>query len=120
MTRAYRNNNPGNIEYGPFAKSQGGVLEIVETGKPRFAKFETAARGVMALAKLLSGPLYVNLAIQDAIARYAPSSENHTQLYTDFVCEDSNLSPLTKIAELNAFEFLSFMRSIARFEGYQN
>lgn len=74
--RNWRNNNPGNIEYGPFAISMGA------TGSDgRFAVFPDMEMGYRAADALLKGKNYQNLSIADAIRRWAPPSENDTNAY---------------------------------------
>lgn len=81
-SRGIRNNNPGNIEYGPFARSQGA------TGSDgRFAVFPTPEKGIAALQALqtqyetkhgLSTP-------QERINRWAPAFENNVSSYANAV-----------------------------------
>lgn len=80
----WRNNNPGNIENGSFAKSAG-ALTLPKNGSglaARFAIFPTYEIGRSAKARLLfESPGYRNLSVSQAIARYAPPSENNTRAY---------------------------------------
>jgi hypothetical protein len=87
--RCVRNCNPGNIEWGPFAESQGatGVEPDGQAFKGRFAVFPTADVGFAALRALLLGPSYKDLTIAQAINRYAPPSENATLNYVTQVCD---------------------------------
>lgn len=88
-TLGLRNNNPGNIEFGSFAKRYEGVLG--EGG--RFARFPTMAAGIRALCELLivysvqpdghGGKIDT---VKEAIHRWAPSNENHTEAYIAYVC----------------------------------
>jgi hypothetical protein len=76
-SRSFRNNNPGNIEYGAFAKAHGA------TGSDgRFAVFPNYQAGRSAQEKLLfeSGG-YKNLTLGQAINRWAPGSENNVPAY---------------------------------------
>jgi hypothetical protein len=76
-SRSYRNNNPGNMEYGAFAKAHGA------TGTDgRFAIFPDYQSGRNAQEKLLfeSGG-YKNLTLGQAIHRWAPASENNVPAY---------------------------------------
>ena len=74
--RNWRNNNPGNIEYGPFAMSMGA------TGSDgRFAIFPDMEMGYKAADALMKGKNYQNLSIADAIKRWAPPNENNTGAY---------------------------------------
>lgn len=81
-SRCRRNHNPGNIEYGPFARKHGA------TGTDgRFAKFPDDATGFAALKALLSGPSYAHLTLAQCVARYAPPSENDTARYVKLVSD---------------------------------
>ena len=76
-SRSWRNNNPGNMEYGSFAKAHGAIGT-----DGRFAIFPDEATGQRARAALIfNGDKYRNLTLTQAIERYAPSSENHTTAY---------------------------------------
>lgn len=79
--RNFRNNNPGNIEYGSFAKGQGAV-----GGDGRFAVFSSYESGLRAMEALIfTGSSYRNKTLTSAIARYAPPSENNTRSYASNV-----------------------------------
>ena len=76
-SRSWRNNNPGNMEYGAFAKAHGAIGT-----DGRFAIFPDEATGQRARTALIfNGDKYRNLTLTQAIERYAPSSENHTTAY---------------------------------------
>lgn len=79
--RPQRNNNPGDIEFGPFAERFGAT-----SGDPRFAIFPTVAKGFEALDALLRTPHYLGLTVEEAVNRYAPPVENNTSLYVAAVC----------------------------------
>ena len=75
--RNVRNNNPGNIEYGNFAKALGAIGT-----DGRFAVFPTKEAGTKAQEALLfDGANYKNKTLTEAIARWAPPSENNTTAY---------------------------------------
>lgn len=75
--RNWRNNNPGNIEYGEFAQRMGAI-----GSDGRFAIFPDYETGRKAKAGLIfEGKNYKDLNLTDAIARYAPPSENNTRSY---------------------------------------
>ncbi len=84
-TRGIRNNNPGNIEYGKFAISQGA------TGTDgRFAIFPSMEAGVKAHEALLSGSGYLGKGLDTPakiIAKYAPASENNQAAYLKAVAQ---------------------------------
>lgn len=76
--RSVRNNNPGNIEYGKFARSMGAV-----GSDGRFAVFPTDAMGNHARETLFfSGGGYRDKLLSQAVARWAPESENNVAMYT--------------------------------------
>lgn len=96
LPRGMRNNNPGNIEDGPFAKSLPGYVG----SDGRFAKFDTLDAGVNAHAQLLGR--YGNKGIDTVsgvINRWAPSAENGaaTGNYARFVANKLGVDPNGKI-----------------------
>jgi len=96
-TRGMRNNNPGNLEYGDFAKSMG-----ASGSDGRFAIFPDYQSGVRAQEALLSGKSYLGGGLNtiDAIlARYAPPGENPTAGYSSYVSRVTGIPsnrPLTQ------------------------
>jgi len=111
--RPIRNNNPGNLEYGEFARSQGAV-----GSDGRYAVFPTKAIGWQAKINLLKTNTYQSLTIKDAFNRYAPPSENPNyirdlQHYTGF---DMN----RKMSSLNDEEFKKLVDAVATIEGAGN
>lgn len=86
--RGIRNNNPGNIVYGNFAKSMGA------TGSDgRFAVFQSMEDGIKAAIKLLEG--YVSKgydSVRKIISRWAPKGENNTEAYIDAVAKKLGIS----------------------------
>ena len=116
-SRSYRNNNPGNLEYGPFAKRHGGTMEK-GVKKPRFAAWSDAAKGVAALAALLSGPSYDYKTIREFVESYAPRSENNVRAYIDAICEEINRGSHTRIRDLDAYAFIHMLKAITTHEGY--
>ena len=83
--RGIRNNNPGNIEDGPFAQSLPGY----NGSDGRFAIFETPQDGVNAGAQLLGS--YARRGVvtpAQVINRWAPPSDNNpTQAYAQYVAQ---------------------------------
>lgn len=76
--RNWRNNNPGNLEYGPFAQAQGA------TGSDgRFAVFPDQQSGRKAMGeKLFKSDDYKGKNLSAAIAKWAPASDgNDTASY---------------------------------------
>lgn len=85
--RPQRNNNPGDINYGLFAAKFDAVLETVQSGTARFAKFPTPQQGWAALEALLRTASYSTSTIRAAVNKYAPPVENNTDLYVNLVCQ---------------------------------
>lgn len=114
-TRAWRNNNPGNIEFGPFAQSRGAV-----GSDGRFAVFPTYEAGREAKRALLfeSGS-YRNLSLSAAIARYAPAFENDTGSYTAQVAQAAGVSPDTPLSALSEDQQQAMLDAMERVEGFR-
>jgi len=87
--RGLRNNNPGNIEDGPFARSLPGYLGP-EPGEGRFARFETMEHGESAADRLLAsyGQRGFNTPAK-IVGRWAPKRENGaaTDNYAAYVAQ---------------------------------
>jgi hypothetical protein len=76
-SRCRRNHNPGNIRYGNFARLHGAVGT-----DGAFAIFDNDQDGFNAMSELLEA-FYQGDTLRKAIERYAPTSENNTNLYID-------------------------------------
>ena len=109
--RNWRNNNPGNIEYGPFAISMGAV-----GSDGRFAIFPSEEMGRKAADTLLKGKSYANLNIKDAINKWAPPSENNTNAYVN-AFKQAGLDPNKRYADLSPTEQQKFLDIQNRVEG---
>lgn len=83
LPRGLRNNNPGNIEDGPLAKSLPGYAG----SDGRFAKFDTPDNGLNAMDALLTSYGRRGLkTVRDVISRWAPSSDgNPVDAYARYV-----------------------------------
>ncbi|WP_248322037.1 hypothetical protein [Caballeronia sp. Sq4a] len=87
--RGIRNNNPGNIRYGEFARSAGAVG--ADSGG--FAVFADMSAGIEATVKLLRS--YASRGfdtIRKIISRWAPANENDTQAYIAAVAKQIGVS----------------------------
>lgn len=115
LTRAERNNNPGNIEDGPFARRQYGYVG----GDGRFAKFSSAEAGFAAMENLLRGRGYAGggrNTISKIIHKYAPSSENNVNAYVGAIERATGIGRNTP---LSAAQIRAVSRAMARHEGYR-
>ena len=110
-SRSWRNNNPGNIEYGEFARSMGA------TGSDgRFAIFPDYNAGRQAQEKLLfEGKNYKNLTVGQAIARWAPGSENNVPAYIRAMGGDSS----KRMSEYTPEERAKLLDAMQRHEGWK-
>lgn len=101
--RADRNNNPGNIKDGPWAKSQPGYAGSDGT----FAKFNSIEAGYGAATRLLSNN-YINKGFdtpRKIVERWAPGSENSKASrdnYAQYVADKLGITPDTKITQQHA------------------
>lgn len=89
--RGIRNNNPGNIEAGPFAQSQPGYAG----SDGRFAKFGTPEEGMAAAGSLLEnyGKQGINT-VNGIIGKWAPASDgNNVAAYAGFVARKLGIDP---------------------------
>ncbi|MDE6250861.1 MAG: hypothetical protein K2M34_04515 [Alphaproteobacteria bacterium] len=109
-TRAWRNNNPGNLRYYDFAKNNGA---IGEAGK--FAVFPDEETGMQALYKLLQTESYRNLTIENALKRYDPAT---WQTYTRKMTRLTGLSANTKLRDLSQAQLDTFAKTIRQLEGW--
>jgi hypothetical protein len=88
-SRPWRDNNPGSIEYGDWARNHGAIGD-----DSRFAIFPDYATGRSAMFDHFFAPdsTYINLRIDEAINRRSPPSENDTEAIIRDVCNWSGLS----------------------------
>lgn len=110
--RNWRNNNPGNLEAGSFADSQGAIGT-----DGRFAIFPNPETGMQALQSLLTSDSYQGLTLEEAMERYAPPSENDTDAYTSFIAENVGVDASTAMSGLTEEQLASFADAIETFEG---
>lgn len=85
LIRGLRNNNPFNIR-----KSRQPWIGKIHGSDPEFETFRSMYLGIRAGVKLLL--TYVDRGIDTPsaiISRFAPSCENNTSAYLDFVCRNS-------------------------------
>lgn len=113
--RNWRNNNPGNLEFGNFAKSQGAI-----GSDGRFAVFPTYDAGRAAKETLLfESPSYRDRTISSAINRYAPPSENNTSAYVNAVAGAIGVDPSTPLSQLTPQQRAVMLDAMQRVEGWK-
>ena len=113
-SQSWRNNNPGNIRYGPFARSQGAIGSA-----NGFAVFASEQEGQNALNVLMSGSTYSAMTINAAIEKYAPSNENDSVSHAANITRISGLSGNRTIGDLTHEEFLRLTDAIKIAEGFK-
>jgi hypothetical protein len=113
-SRAWRNNNPGNLRPGDFSIRHGAIGE-----NNKFAVFPDAATGNAAQIALLKGPSYAHLTIDAAIARRSGPKENDTPMLQREIPKRAGLSGKLTIETLKPKEFDGLLESIHHFEGWK-
>jgi len=113
---AWRNNNPGNIEAGPFARSMGAVGE-----NGRWAIFPDEGTGRAAMEALLDRPDYSSLTIDKAIEKRTPPKEkgNNTEQTKQLVRQFSGLPGDAIVGRLTSEEKQRLYAAITRSEGWR-
>lgn len=93
--RGIRNNNPGNIEWieAPAKRWRGMVR-----ADGRYGVFDTAANGVRAIGGELRASIRKGQTLAQAIAEWAPPTENNTAAYQAAVVRATGIAPGTKLA----------------------
>lgn len=113
-SRNWRNNNPGNLEYGNYAIAMGAIGT-----DGRFAVFPTYATGKAAKEKLIfEGNGYKGLTLSQAITRYAPPSENNTTWYQSIVM--AAVGGINKLmSQYTASERSRILAAMEKVEGFK-
>jgi hypothetical protein len=112
-SRAWRNNNPGNLRSGTFANNHGAIGSA-----GGFAVFPDEQTGDAASAALLRIPTYSGLSVDDAIARRSPSNENDTENLQNTIHNMSGLSGDEIVGELDDNQMSKLTDAIKRTEGW--
>ena len=91
MARGIDNNNPGNIRLS----TQPWAGEIRPSRDRSFCQFTSMAYGYRAMLKLLQNykTRHGCDTVRKMITRWAPPSENKTDVYIDFVAKKTGISP---------------------------
>ncbi len=117
-TRGLRNNNPGNIEYGRWAKTHGAAGA---EAAGRFAVFQSAQDGLDALAALLQGYAAKGLnTVRSIISKYAPASDGNPSSYMATVAKRLGVGMDSALNLSDRNVLATLMRSIVQFENGKN
>lgn len=113
-TRAWRNNNPGCIRCGQFARDNGSIGSA-----GGFAVFPDHQTGRAAITQLLLTDAYINKTIGSAMHSYAPPFENNTAAYKAYVRRLTGLPTDMRIRDLNPAQLEKLVAAICQVEGWQ-
>ena len=96
--RGIRNNNPGNIRGG--GDQWQGATGVDDLG---FVRFSDPVYGVRAMARVLSTyqTKYLLVSIRQIVERWAPTSENNTESYIQYVAAKTGIDENEYISEEN-------------------
>lgn len=108
-SRGDRNNNPGNIKIGAFAKAHGATGED-EMG---FAKFPDPVTGATAMANLLASK-YQGLSVEEIVNKWA---DHPTPGYLATVTKETGFKPGDKPNLQDPETVVKLMRGMSRAEG---
>lgn len=108
-SRGERNNNPGNLEDGAFARSQPGYAG----SDGRFARFKSPADGERAQETLLRKN-YANMSVAQIVQKYAPlgdNSEESVRNYIGYVASRAGVDPDAKLGDGHYNQVAAAMRA---------
>ena len=110
VSRANRNNNPGNLRYA----GQAGTTGQDSNG---FAVFASLDLGWNALVRQWT--LYANrgYTLAEGITRYAPNTEKNTNAYLNFLANRLGVDPSMP---LSAIDLNALAQAVAKYEGFIN
>ncbi len=110
-------NNPGNIRQGDHWM---GMAQ--EQHSQDFVDFQNKVMGYRAMAKILITyhVEYGISTIQGIVYRYAPSTENDTEAYIEYVCHRTGYTRYKSIDLQNPDNLFAVMRAMSRFEQGEN
>lgn len=115
---SWRNNNPGNVRYGEFAKRMGAI----GPGHNGMSVFKTLKDGFNSQKELLFGPnsKYTSLTLVDAIKRYAPVEDNNNpKEYANFVANKAKINKTTIIDKLTSTQKEDMINAMSLIEGFK-
>lgn len=114
--RGIRNNNPGNIQYGEFARRMGAT-----SSDGRFAIFPNAESGLAAMSALLTNYGKQGLdSVSEIINKWAPPNENNTAGYAASVANALGVSPNQPLNINDPAIRAALMQQITRIENGSN
>ena len=116
-SRSWRNHNPANLRYGREEHARrNGAIGFDKNGFAIFPDEETGKRAAMAS---LRSPAYQARTINEAIAKWAPKSENDTAAYQRFVQTQVSMPGDTRLSALTPQQLERLYGVIKRYEGWK-
>lgn len=113
---SYRNNNPGNLQYGPFAKSYGATG--ADTDGNRTAKFPDYASGRAAAEALVFQGKYANSSFQNMMYQYAPPGSNNTAAYISQIQQKTGIDIHRPMNQFSTQERGVILDAMQKHEGW--
>lgn len=123
QVRGIRNNNPGNIERNKGTRWQG--MSEDQSSDPRFVVFDSPKWGVRAMARILITYQDKRRArdgsdidsIQEIVDRWAPSHENPSDAYAQFIARQINRAADDETLDVYDYHTMrGLVRAIIKFE----
>ena len=112
-TRGYRNNNPGNIENNKDVFRG----EVTPSQDKRFKQFESMAYGYRAMFVTLDTYRKRGLdTVEKIIHSWAPSVENHTDVYIGQVEKWSGVSRSKALTATSGKDYIDIVAAMSRVE----
>jgi len=117
-TRAWRNNNPGNLKYSEFSLKYGAMGH----DDTMHSIFPTVAAGNNAKYQLLFGDDkdYKDMTLEKAISIYAPAYDNNNpDAYVRYLCRGATYNKDTILRNMTEVERKFLLERMGRMEGYK-
>ena len=113
ITRGMRNNNPLNIRIGNVW-----LGEVNNPTDPNFEQFVHIKYGLRAGFVLLRRYInhYHRNTVPMILAAWAPSSENNTLKYIDFVCQRANITSTQSLTYTDKPVMVQLVKAMAKYE----
>lgn len=113
-SRAWRNQNPGNLVPGDISKRNGAIGVA-----GRFAVFPSYEKGHAALLDSLKNK-HGNKDINSLMKSFAPPKENKTKKYIAFIRKKTGIKDSKKIKDFSVTEFEKLWKAIEKMEGWSD
>lgn len=113
--RGIRNNNPLNIRHNRANMWRGRASSQTD---PDFVQFGAMVYGIRAAYVIMIRYLwrYPNMTLSHLINVWAPSTENNTQRYIDFMCAQLSLPHDYQLKNLTKYQWVALASAMIRYE----